>query len=54
MNINKNLFDLTEDQEVTSKMMYNGKVIKCLVAPHHSYAQLERAIPYTKNYILIP
>ena len=38
MKINQNLFDLEPDQEATSKMMYNGKVIKCLVAPYHSYA----------------
>lgn len=54
MNINKNLFDLTEDQEATSKMMYNGKIIKCLVAPYHSYAQLEKVIPYTKTTFLFP
>jgi len=54
MNISKNLFDLTEDQEKTSRMMYNGKVIKCLVAPYHSYAQLEKVIPYTKTTLLFP
>ena len=52
--INKNLFDLTTDQEDTSKMMYNGKVIKCLVAPYHSYAQLEKIIPFTKTTYLLP
>lgn len=54
MNISKNLFDLTEDQEKTSKMMYDGKVIKCLVAPYHSYDQLEKVIPYTKTTFLFP
>lgn len=54
MKINQNLFDLTTDQEATSRMMYNGKVIKCLVAPYHSYAQLEKVIPYTKTTYLFP
>lgn len=54
MKINENLFDLTTDQEETSKMMYNGKVLKCLVAPYHSYAQLEKVVPYTKTTYLFP
>ena len=54
MKINQNLFDLTADQEATSKMMYNGKVIKCLVAPYHSYAQLEKIVPFTKTTYLFP
>jgi hypothetical protein len=54
MKINQNLFDLEPDQEATSKMMYNGKVIKCLVAPYHSYAQLEQTVPFTKTTYLFP
>jgi len=54
MNISKNLFDLTEDQEKTSRSIYNGKVIKCLVAPYHTYDQLEKVIPYTKTTLLFP
>ena len=54
MKINQNLFDLTIDQEATSKMMYNGKVIKCLVAPYHSYTQLEKIVPFTKTTYLFP
>ena len=54
MKINQNLFDLEPDQEATSKMMYNGKVIKCLVAPYHSYAQLEKIVPFTKTTYLFP
>ena len=54
MKINQKLFDLEPDQEATSKMMYNGKVIKCLVAPYHSYAQLEKTIPFTKTTYLFP
>ena len=54
MKINQNLFDLEPDQEATSKMMYNGKTIKCLVAPYHSYAQLEKTIPFTKTTYLFP
>jgi len=54
MNISKNLFDLTEDQEKTSRSIYNGKVIKCLVAPYHTYDKLEKVIPYTKTTLLFP
>jgi len=35
-------------------MNYNGKVIKCLVAPYHSYAQLEQTVPFTKTTYLFP
>ena len=48
-----NLFDLTPEQEANSKMMY-GKVIKCLIAPHHNYSELESLIPYDKNTFLFP
>jgi len=48
------LFDLTKEQESLIKMMYNGKVVKCLVAPYHSYAELEQLIPYTKTTFLFP
>ncbi len=34
--ITKNLFDLTPEQIETSKSMYGGKIIKCLIAPYHS------------------
>ncbi len=54
MNIPKNLFDLTADQEDTSKMIYNGKIIKCLVAPYHTYNELEKVIPYSPNTFLYP
>ena len=48
------LFDLTEEQEKTVKMMYKGKIIKCLVAPYHSFKDLESSIPYTKSTYLFP
>jgi len=50
----QNLFDLTPEQEGTSKMLYNGKIIKCLVAPYHTYQQLEGIVPFTKNTYLFP
>lgn len=54
LKLSENLFDLTSEQEETSKMMYDGKVIKCLVAPYHSYKQLEEILPYTKTTYLFP
>lgn len=54
MKIKQNLFDLTEEQESMSKMMYNGKIVKCLVVPFHTYEQLEQEIDYTPTTFLIP
>ncbi len=54
MKINNNLFDLTPEQEETSKMMYDGKIIKCLVAPYHTYAALEKVVPFTPTTYLFP
>lgn len=54
MEIKNNLFDLTEEQIKTSEMMYDGKVVKCLVAPYHNNSQLENVIPYTKTTFLFP
>ena len=52
--IKENLFDLTPEQIDMSKNVYNGKIIKCLVAPYHSYNQLEKEVTYTKNTFLFP
>ena len=52
--IKENLFDLTPEQIDMSKTIYNGKIIKCLVAPYHSYNQLEKEVTYTKNTFLFP
>ena len=49
-----NLFDLTEEQESTSKMMYDGKIIKCLVAPYHSFDKLKEIVKFTKTTYLFP
>ena len=52
--IKENLFDLTPEQIDMSKNIYNGKIIKCLVAPYHNYKQLEKEVTYTKNTFLFP
>ena len=52
--IKENLFDLTQKQIDMSKNIYNGKIIKCLVAPYHNYNQLEKEVTYTKNTFLFP
>jgi hypothetical protein len=52
--IKENLFDLTQEQIDMSKNIYNGKIIKCLVAPYHSYNQLEKEVNYTKTTYLFP
>ncbi len=52
--IQENLFDLTEEQIEMSKTIYNGRVIKCLVAPYHSKRQLEEIVKYTPTTYLFP
>lgn len=54
MEIKNNLFDLTEEQSNMSKTMYNGKIIKCLIAPYHSYNELEKIVEYTPTTLLFP
>jgi hypothetical protein len=54
MEIKANLFNLSPDDIKSSEMMYNGKIIKCLVAPYHTYEELEKIIPYTKTTYLFP
>lgn len=54
LKLEKNLFNLTEEGLSTSKMMYNGKILKCLVAPYHSYKQLEAILEYTPTTFLFP
>ena len=54
MEISEDLFELTQKEESASKRMYGGKIIRCLVAPYHSYDQLENIIPYTPTTYLFP
>tara|TARA_R110000772_G_scaffold81439_2_gene173232 strand:- start:20264 stop:20848 length:585 start_codon:yes stop_codon:yes gene_type:complete len=54
MTFQNNIFDLTPEQEASSKMMYSGKIIKCLVAPYHSNRELEESLPYTDSTYLFP
>lgn len=54
MDIKENIFDLTEDQIILSKKIYNGKIIKCLVAPFHNYTLLQGIVFYAKNIYLYP
>lgn len=54
MKIEENLFELSSEQVDMSKMMYNGKVVKCLVAPFHTYEQLEAMVDYSPSTYLLP
>lgn len=45
-------FDLTEQEIELSKTYYKGKVIKCIIAPYHSYEQLKDMVDYST--ILFP
>jgi len=52
--IPNNLFNLSQTDINTCKAIYNGKVIKCLVAPYHSYNELESIISYSRYTYLFP
>lgn len=54
LGITTDLFDLSDEEKSMSEMMYEGKIIKCLVAPYHTYEELEKEIPYTKTTFLFP
>lgn len=54
MKIKKNIFELSDEAIEMSKQLYGGKIIKCLVAPFHTYSQLEKEIPFTKTTYLFP
>ena len=49
-----NLFDLTDQQIEQSKMIYDCKIIKCLVAPYHSFSDLAKVIEIIPNTYLFP
>lgn len=52
MKLQNNLFELSQKEIETSKMMYNNKIIKCLVAPYHTTRNLE--IDWSPNIFLFP
>lgn len=47
------LFTLSKEQEELSMSIY-GKPIKCLVAPYHSYGQIETALPFSITTWIFP
>jgi len=53
-NFRTGIFELSQSDIDTSIMMYNGKIVKCLVAPYHSKAQIEAILDYTPSTFLFP
>lgn len=49
-----NLFDLDDGAIKDSKMFYEGKIIKCLVAPYHTQKDIENMLEYSKNTYVFP
>ena len=49
-----NLFDLDEAAIASSKMFYEGKTIKCLVAPYHTLKDIEAMLDYSENTYVFP
>lgn len=54
MDLKENLFDLSEEELKMSKAIYGGKVIKCVVAPFHTYHELESVVSFTPTTYLFP
>jgi len=52
MKLQPNLFDLSKEDISTSKMMYNDKIVKCLIAPYHNQRMLE--MDYAENVFMFP
>lgn len=48
------IFDLTTEQLDLTKMFYDGKVIKCLVAPYHTAQYFEENLKYAENVFVFP
>ncbi len=48
------IFDLTKEQLDLTKMFYDGKVIKCLVAPYHTAQYFEENLKYAENVFVFP
>lgn len=52
--INKEIFKLDPEQESLTKMFYDGKIIKCLVAPYHTAQYFEKNLEWADNIYLFP
>jgi hypothetical protein len=52
--INKEIFKLEKGQEDFTKMFYDGKVIKCLVAPYHTAEYFEKNLEWSDNVYVFP
>lgn len=52
MKLQPNLFDLSESDINMSKMMYNDKIVKCLIAPYHNQRNIE--MEYAENIFMFP
>lgn len=52
MKLESNLFDMSESDITMSKMMYNDKIVKCLIAPYHNQRSIE--MDYAPNIFMFP
>lgn len=52
--INKEIFELEKEQEDFTKVFYDGKIIKCLVAPYHTAEYFEKNLEYADNIYVFP
>ena len=48
----KEIFNLTDEQIKLSKSLYNGKIVKCLIAPYHSPSEVGALLINDKNVTL--
>ena len=52
--INKEIFKLEKEQEDFTKIFYDGKVIKCLIAPYHTSEYFEKNLEWADNIYVFP
>ena len=52
--INKEIFKLEKSQEDFTKVFYDGKIIKCLVAPYHTAEYFEKNLEWADNIFVFP
>lgn len=52
--ISKEIFKLEKEQEDFTKMFYDGKVIKCLIAPYHTAEYFEKNLEWADNIYVFP
>lgn len=54
LKIPKEIFNLSDEEIEISETIYDGKHIKCLVAPYHSFSELSKVLDNNTDTYLFP